>query len=313
MLNKQITNNILMIRPTNFRMNEQTAVNNFYQQTANQQTSKEIQANALREFDLLVDKLQAKGCNVLVIDDKLNSNSPDSIFPNNWISFHDTGDVVLYPMYAENRRTERREDVLDMLEERGFQIENVMDYTAAENEKVFLEGTGSMVLDRVHKNAYCALSSRSDEELFIEFCEDFDYNPVLFNAYQTVNGKREKIYHTNVMMSIGEKFAIICLDAIDNPKERKLVINHLKQSGKELIAIAENQVACFAGNILEIRGKENKTIIALSETAFKSLTVHQKNQLEKYSELVHSDIATIEKFGGGSVRCMLAEIFLPKS
>lgn len=313
MLNKQITNNILMIRPTNFRMNEQTAVNNFYQQTANQQTSKEIQANALREFDLLVDKLQAKGCNVLVIDDKLNSDSPDSIFPNNWISFHDSGDVVLYPMFAENRRTERREDVLDMLEERGFQIENVMDYTAAENEKVFLEGTGSMVLDRVHKNAYCALSSRSDEELFIEFCEDFDYNPVLFNAYQTVNGKREKIYHTNVMMSIGEKFAIICIDAIDNPKERKLVINHLKQSGKELITITENQATCFAGNILEIRGKENKTIIALSETAFKSLTVHQKIQLEKYSELVHSDIATIEKFGGGSVRCMLAEIFLPKS
>jgi len=301
-----------MIRPTNFRMNDQTAVNNFYQQTSNVATAAEMQAKALQEFNKLVEKLKNCGCNVIVIDDLPASTSPDSIFPNNWISFHQEGDVVMYPMFAENRRTERREEVLDVLEDAGFVIENIMDYTDAELEKVFLEGTGSMVLDRVNKNAYCALSQRSDEELFIEFCEDFDYNPVVFTAYQTVNGKREKIYHTNVMMSVGEKFAVICIDAIDDTQERRNVLNQLRQSGKEIILITEQQVNCFAGNMLEIKGKDNESIIVLSETAYNALTALQKNQLQKFASLVYSDINTIEKYGGGSVRCMMAEVFLPK-
>ncbi|MBS3992724.1 MAG: amidinotransferase [Bacteroidetes bacterium] len=309
---KQTTNHILMIRPTNFRMNDQTAVNNFYQQTSNVATAAEMQAKALQEFNKLVEKLKNCGCNVIVIDDLPASTSPDSIFPNNWISFHQEGDVVMYPMFAENRRTERREEVLDVLEDAGFVIENIMDYTDAELEKVFLEGTGSMVLDRVNKNAYCALSQRSDEELFIEFCEDFDYNPVVFTAYQTVNGKREKIYHTNVMMSVGEKFAVICIDAIDDTQERRNVLNQLRQSGKEIILITEQQVNCFAGNMLEIKGKDNESIIVLSETAYNALTALQKNQLQKFASLVYSDINTIEKYGGGSVRCMMAEVFLPK-
>lgn len=309
---EQSSNHILMIRPANFRMNEQTAINNFYQRSTPLKSAKEIQANALKEFNQLLEKLQSIGCLVIVIDDKVDIIAPDAVFPNNWISFHQNGEVVLYPMFAENRRVERREEVLDILEEKGFQIESVMDYTAAESEEVFLEGTGSMVLDRIHKNAYCALSPRSDEELFIEFCEDFDYNPVLFNAYQTVNGNREKIYHTNVMMSVGTKFAVICLESIKDSKERKNVVNHLKQSGKEIIAITEEQVNCFAGNLLEVKGYGNQSYIVLSETAFNALTPIQKSKLETYASLVSCNISTIETYGGGSVRCMMAELFLPK-
>lgn len=298
-----------MVRPVRFRMNEETAVNNYFQEEINLK-NEEINRKAQQEFDKFVEKLQEVGVNVVVIDDIYEQNTPDSIFPNNWISFHQSGNVALYPMFAENRRRERREDVLDLLEEKGFVIENVYDYTEAENDDIFLEGTGSMILDRTNEVAYCALSPRADEELFIEFCEDFEYTPVIFKAYQTVEGKRELIYHTNVMMALGETFAIICLDTIDDNAERKAVTESLKRTGKEIITISEEQMHHFAGNMLQVQGK-NETYLVMSEAAYKSLTQKQITNIEKHCKILFSDLETIETCGGGSARCMMAEVFLP--
>lgn len=307
----QITNTILMIRPVNFRMNEQTAINNYFMEdiAIENQT---INAKAQVEFDTFVQVLSSKGVDVIVINDKKEPDTPDSIFPNNWISFHSNGTVGLYPMFAENRRNERREDILEILEQKGFVIENVMDYTSAEADGIFLEGTGSILLDRVNSKAYCALSDRADEELFIEFCEDFDCMPVIFIAKQTVDGERLPIYHTNVMMALGENFAIICLDSIDDKKERQHVIDHLKQNDKEIITITEAQMHKFAGNMLEVLGADDKRYLAMSSAAYHSLTPEQIQTMEGYCEIIHSSLETIETCGGGSARCMMAEVFLPK-
>lgn len=309
---KQVSNSVLMIRPVAFRMNEQTIENNHFQKELKGMLPSAINAKAQQEFDALVSQLQEVGVEVVVVDDTPETDTPDSIFPNNWISFHDNGDVVLYPMFAENRRNERREDVLDILEEKDFVIENVVDFTSAEEEGIFLEGTGSVVLDRVNLIAYCALSSRANEELFIEFCEDFDYAPVIFEASHTVDGKQQLVYHTNVMMSVGEHFAIICADMIDDKKERKMVLDNLRASGKELVLINEKQVEHFAGNVLELSGANDKRYIVMSTTAFESLSAAQKVQLEKYGTILSANLQTIESCGGGSARCMMAEIFLPR-
>jgi hypothetical protein len=301
-----------MIRPVAFRMNEQTAVNNYYQKVLDNLLPATVNAKAQQEFDAFVTKLQAVGVDVTVVDDTLNPDTPDSIFPNNWISFHQNGDVVLYPMFAENRRSERREDILDMLEDKGFQIENIVDYTSAEDDGFFLEGTGSLLLDRANGNAYCALSPRADEELFIEFCEDFDMAPVIFNAYQTINNERKLIYHTNVMMCLGTTFAVICADCIDDKQERKFVLEQLKKSGKEVILISEAQVNNFAGNMLEVLGHANQKYLVMSASAHGSLTADQIKKLEKHATILSSSLDTIEACGGGSARCMMAEIFLPK-
>ena len=310
---KQTTNSILMIRPVAFRMNEQTAVNNYYQKVLDYLLPATVNAKAQQEFDAFVEKLLAVGVNVIVVDDTLNPDTPDSIFPNNWISFHENADVVLYPMFAENRRKERREEVLDLLEEQDFEIENIVDYTDAEEDGYYLEGTGSIVLDRTNAKAYCALSPRADEELFIEFCEDFDMHPVIFEAFQTVDGERKLIYHTNVMMCIGETFAVICSECIDDKKERKMVLDFLKADGKEIILITEKQVNNFAGNMLEVRGSNDKKYLVMSDSAHQSLTAKQIEQLEKHAQIISSSLDTIEACGGGSARCMMAEIFLPKS
>lgn len=308
----QITNTILMIRPVNFRMNEQTAVNNYFQEDLDIQNS-EINKKAQREFDVFVNKLRAVGVNVIVEDDILENDTPDSIFPNNWVSFHENGDVALYPMFAENRRNERREELFSRLEDEGFEINDIMDYTSAEEDDIFLEGTGSILMDRVNKKAYCALSARADEELFIEFCEDFDYFPVIFTAYQTVDDQRLPIYHTNVMMCLAETFAVICLDSIDDKKERKNVVNHLKEDGKEVIAITESQMHQFAGNMLQVRGTDDKRYLVMSKAAHDSLTSSQISKLTAHCDILYSDLETIETCGGGSARCMMAEVFLPKA
>lgn len=308
---QQTTNTILMIRPISFRMNEQTAVNNYFQEDLDLKNA-EINAKAQQEFDTFVAKLRAVGVNVIVEEDDKKNDTPDSIFPNNWISFHENGNVALYPMFAENRRKERREEVLERLEEEGFLIENVYDYTSAEEDNVFLEGTGSLLLDRVNGKAYCALSPRADEELFIEFCEDFDYFPVVFVANQTVNGERLPIYHTNVMMCLGETFAVICSDSIDDKQERKNVLTHLRQDGKEIITITEAQMHQFAGNMLQVQGNDNKRYLVMSKAAHESLTPSQISQIEKHCTILSSDLETIETCGGGSARCMMAEVFLPK-
>eukprot|EP01137_Pigoraptor_chileana_P002395 Opistho-2@41180 len=309
---KQTTNSILMIRPVAFRMNEQTAINNYYQKVLDGLSPETVNAKAQQEFDVFVAKLRKAGVNVTVVEDTPEPNTPDSIFPNNWISFHESGDVVLYPMFAENRRAERREDILDVLEDDGFVIKEIMDYTLAEEDGVFLEGTGSLLLDRENAKAYCALSPRAEEELMIEFCEDFEFTPVIFEAFQTVNGERKLIYHTNVMMCLGDTFSVICADCIDDKKERKMVLDSLRGDDKDIILITEDQVNNFAGNMLEVKGKNDERFLVMSESAYKSLTKKQIAQLEAHVEIIHSSLDTIEACGGGSARCMMAEIFLPK-
>jgi hypothetical protein len=308
----QTTNSILMIRPVAFRMNEQTAVNNYYQKVLDGLSPETVNAKAQDEFDVFVEKLRMVGVDVTVVDDTLEPSTPDSIFPNNWISFHENGDVALYPMFAENRRLERREEILDLLEDKGFEIQNIVDYTSAEEDGFYLEGTGSILLDRENGKAYCALSPRADEELFIEFCEDFEFTPVIFEAFQTVDNERKLIYHTNVMMCIGDTFAVICADCIDDKKERKMVLDSLKGDEKEVILITEDQVNNFAGNMLEVIGADERRYLVMSASAHKSLTKKQIAQLEEHVTILSSSLDTIEACGGGSARCMMAEIFLPR-
>ena len=307
----QITNTILMIRPVAFRMNEETAVNNYFQEDL-QLRNAEINAKAQEEFDNFVEKLRKVGVNVIVENDDLKMDTPDSIFPNNWVSFHKDGTVGLYPMFAENRRRERREEVMTRLEEEGFLIDGYMDYTSAEDEGYFLEGTGSLLLDRVNNKAYCAISPRADEELVIEFCEDFEYDPVIFTANQNAKNQRLPIYHTNVMMALAETFAVICLDTIDDKHEKKNVIKHLKETKKEIITITEEQMHQFAGNMLQVKGADANYMV-MSEAARSSLKSDQVKAIQKHCKILSSDLTTIETCGGGSARCMMAEVFLPKA
>ncbi|TRO65655.1 citrulline utilization hydrolase CtlX [Christiangramia sabulilitoris] len=307
---RQITDTILMVRPVGFRMNEQTAVNNYFQQKMDSDNINEI---ATQEFDIFVGKLRSVGVNVIVVDDVPEDDTPDSIFPNNWVSFHENGQVALFPMFAENRRKERRLQYFSDLEDAGYKITDIVDYTIAEEDDIFLEGTGSLILDRQNEKAYCAISPRADEDLLIEFCEDFEFTPVIFNAYQSVEGKRLPIYHTNVIMCIAEDFAVICLDTIDDKKERKNVLKHLKMDGKEIISISEKQMHEFAGNMLQVQGEGGKKYLVMSARAHRSLTEDQLDRIEKHCEILSSEINAIETCGGGSARCMMAEVFLPKA
>ena len=309
----QITNTVLMIRPVQFRMNEQTAVNNFYQKSLGNTLPETVNTKAAKEFDSMVKKLKKAGINVIVVDDTKDFDTPDSIFPNNWISFHENGTIGLYPMFAENRRLERKDSILEAVETEGFKIETVVDYTEAEADGFYLEGTGSILLDRVNSKAYCAISARADEELFIEFCEDFEYTPVVFSAYQTVNDKRELIYHTNVMMCLGNTFAVVCLASIDDKKERKNLLKHLHEDGKKVIEISEDQVNNFAGNMLQLKGTDDASYLVMSQSAFDSLRPAQVQLLEAHATIISSSLETIETCGGGSARCMMAEVFLPKT
>lgn len=308
---RQITDQLLMIRPASFRMNEETAVNNFFQKST-EELHATTNKKAQDEFDAFVEKLTEAGIVVHVVEDDPSLNTPDALFPNNWVSFHENGNIALYPMFAKNRRRERREEVFLALEQKGFEFNQIVDYTQAEDEKVYLEGTGSLILDRIHRKAYCALSPRANEELLIEFCEDFEFMPVIFTANQDVNGKRLPIYHTNVMMCVGEDFAVICTASIDDKKERKNVLNHLKDDGKEIIEITETQMQNFAGNMLQVKSaSSNETYLIMSQSAKNVLTASQINQIEKYTKILSADLSCIEINGGGSARCMMAEIYCP--
>lgn len=306
----QTTNSILMIRPAGFRSNEQTAVNNFFMGSLAMGDT-EVDLRAQAEFDGFADLLRSKGITVLVFQDLPENDTPDAVFPNNWISFHDDGTVVLYPMFAENRRLERRLELLDDLEGQGFVIHNILDYTSAETDGLFLEGTGSLVLDRRAKLAYCALSPRADESLLIEFCEDMGYFPVPFTANQTVEGQRKAIYHTNVMMGIAEDFALVCLQCIDDRKERRLVASRLRETGHRILEISETQLHEFAGNVLQVQSRDGKPYLVMSSRAYRSLTSPQLAGILEHCDILHSPLDTIETLGGGSARCMMAEIFLP--
>lgn len=305
MTNSQSTSHILMIRPVNFGYNEETAESNAFQnKDKNQQL---VQDKALAEFNGFVAILRANGVDVTVVDDNPQPYTPDSIFPNNWVSFHDDGNIFLYPMQAENRRLERREDIIADLED-NFKVHHIVDLSRYEEENKFLEGTGSMVLDRVNKIAYACLSPRTDKDVLDVFCEQSRYTLVCFDAADE-HGKA--IYHTNVLMCVGSKFAVICLDSIPNPHEKVVVTESLRSTGKEIIDISFAQMNQFAGNMLEVKSQLNETLIIMSESAFKSLKSGQIAVLENYGKLVYADIHTIENNGGGSARCMMAEVHLP--
>ena len=304
----QTTDTVLMIEPAAFGFNAETAQNNYFQINSE---NAETQTKALQEFNNFVEKLRSKGINVITVIDTLEPHTPDSIFPNNWISMHQDGTVVLYPMCAVNRRWERRNDILEILK-RNFSVKEIIDFSAPENDGKFLEGTGSMIFDHDNKIAYGSVSLRLDEKLFREFCEKFGFEPVVFHSYQTANNERLPIYHTNVMMCVADQFVVICLDCIDDETERIKVVNAIVNSGKEIIEISENQMQQFAGNMLQVHNAEGKKFLVMSQSAYQSLTPEQISNIEKYSEIIYSDLETIETNGGGSARCMLAEVFLEK-
>ncbi|MDQ0965607.1 hypothetical protein QFZ20_001010 [Flavobacterium sp. W4I14] len=300
----QTTNHILMIRPVDFKFNEQTAGNNKFQIAS---TESDVQVQALKEFDDFVTLLRKNQIDVTVVDDTLEPETPDSIFPNNWVSFHEDGSVYLYPMFSENRRLERRDDIMKILEKK-FSIRIVIDISFFEFEQVYLEGTGSLVLDRINKIAYACLSVRTDQIVLDTFCANSGYSAIVFQA---VDGSNYPIYHTNVMMCIGDRFAVICLDSIRDPEEKLNVTTSLKGAGKEIIEISLEQMNKFAGNMLQVSNADDESLLVMSEQAFLSLTAEQVAALEQYSRIIYAPLYTIEKNGGGSARCMLAEVHLP--
>ena len=301
----QTTSHILMIRPVNFGFNPETAVNNAFQVAGNGENT---QDNAFREFNDFVALLKAKGVEVIVIDDTPLPHTPDSIFPNNWVSFHDNGTVCLYPMYAKNRRLERKPEVLEKISHR-FNISRTIDLSYFEGSNLYLEGTGSMVLDRDKKIAYACISPRTNKKLLDIFAAQMDYKPVTFEA-EDQNGRA--IYHTNVMMCVADQYVVICLDAVIKKDEKSSLISAIKNSEKEIIEISLNQMNHFAGNMLQVQNREGKKILVMSSQAYESLNEKQIKKLNAFNPIIHSRLNTIETNGGGSARCMMAEIHLPE-
>jgi hypothetical protein len=299
----QNTNHILMIRPVRFSFNEQTAESNAFQHAT--EKADDTQHKALDEFTHMVEILDENGVSVYVVDDTLEPHKPDSIFPNNWISFHENGTVGLYPMQAENRRLERRADILELLTTH-FTIDDIIDLTQAEKENKFLEGTGSMVLDRENKICYACLSPRTNEKLVDEFCKQFSYKKIIFTARDTSS---MLIYHTNVVMCVGEKFMVICMESIHDLDEKNAIKNSTQ---KEIIEISLEQLHHFAGNMLEVKNKDGEHLLVMSDQAYSSLLPEQIFKLGKYARIIPIPLYTIEANGGGSARCMMAEIFLPE-
>ncbi|PLK45100.1 citrulline utilization hydrolase CtlX [Emticicia sp. TH156] len=306
----QATSNILMIRPVNFAFNLQTAESNAFQDTDAQALDLALtQENALKEFDAMVSRLRAIGVNVIVYEDTPTPYTPDSIFPNNWVSFHHSGKVCLYPMQAENRRLERRTDIIDDLSAK-YHVETIIDLTNFEQEGKFLEGTGSLVLDRMHRIAYACISPRTNEEVLAAWEKQMNgYKIVKFGA---VDANDKEIYHTNVMMCIGDSFAVICLQAIKDLDERLMVKESLESTGKNVIEITLEQMNAFAGNMLFVLNQKEHRFLVMSTKACESLTQAQKYQLSEYADILDFDLNIIETCGGGSARCMMAEVHLPE-
>lgn len=305
----QTTNTVLMIEPIAFGFNEQTADNNYFQvKSENEDTQKK----ALAEFNNFVNQLRSKGIDVIVVKDTINPHTPDSIFPNNWVSLGADGNVVLYPMFAPNRRDERRMDVIDEVKKQGFEVKDIVDLSSSEKENIFLEGTGSMIFDHDNKIAYGSVSIRLNEALFRDYCVQIGYQPIVFHSYQNAGDERLPIYHTNVMMALGDRFVVICLDAIDDLSERKTIVDSFQKTNKEIIEISEAQMHHFAGNMLQLHNNNGEKFLIMSQSAFDSLDENQIQRIENYNDIISVDLTTIETNGGGSARCMLAEVFLPK-
>lgn len=300
----QTTSHILMIRPSHFEYNAETAVNNSFQINSGDQT---VPQKALQEFDLFVDVLGNYGIDVTVVQDTAVPYTPDSIFPNNWISFHSDGTICLYPMFAENRRKERKLTVLNTIAAK-FELSSTVDFTEQEERERYLEGTGSMVLDRENKVAYACISVRTDENVLQQFCDEMGYTPIVFEALD-IEGF--PIYHTNVMMCVADRYVVVCLDSISNEIEKQELVAALLATNKVIIPISLDQMNHFAGNMLQVENSMGTKYLVMSSQAFHSLSIDQTNKLISFNEIIHSDISTIESNGGGSARCMMAEVFLP--
>lgn len=304
---QQITDTIMMVRPASFGYNEETAKNNAFQSTT-ELSADELQAKAAAEFDAMVAKLRSKGVRIEVIQDTDEPKKPDAIFPNNWISFHEDGTVITYPMYAENRRIERREEVVEQLSE-SYKVDRRYTFDYYEEENKFLEGTGSMLFDRANNIVYACLSERTDAMVLEKYAVLMGSQKV---AFRSVDRNGQDIYHTNVMMALGEDFVVVCLESIQNPAEREELVATLERTGKEIVDINYDQVEAYAGNMLQVKSEDGTRYLCMSQQAYDSLTAEQVATLEKYTQLLPIDIETIETIGGGSVRCMMAEVFLPK-
>jgi len=308
-MRQQTTSYILMVRPAHFAFNEETATTNAFQSRDNTLTSNEIQERALKEFDAMVDQLRAAGVQVIVAYDSPKPTKPDAVFPNNWITFHQEGFIVTYPMFAPNRRLERNDAILDRVFELEFRSDKRICLEVHEAEDRFLEGTGSIIFDHQNRLAYACLSPRTDEGLLEELCQSLDYQKVAFHSTDPYG---QDIYHTNVMMALGETFVVICLSTIRDRVEREMVEAHFEKTGKEIIEISLAQMNSFAGNMLQVRNRDGQTILVMSSHAYQSLSGVQICRLEHHTPILHAPIHTIETYGGGSARCMMAEVFLPK-
>jgi hypothetical protein len=297
----QNTSRILMIRPLHFAFNSETAVNNSFQVKSN---TENLIAEAVREFDAFVNALRKEGIDVTVVEDSPKPHTPDAIFPNNWISFHEDGVYCLYPMFAPNRRKERKTEVIELIR-RKFKYHQLIDFTSYESENRFLEGTGSMVLDRDQRIAYACLSPRTDSGILEDFCKKLHYRPVVFHATDHSGGA---IYHTNVMMCVADRFVVICLDSIQDPAEKSRLTEAILTSGKEIIPISTDQMNQFAGNMLQLENKSREKILVMSSAAWETLHSDQKEKLAVYNRILYASLQNIEANGGGSARCMIAEI-----
>ena len=304
----QCTDTILMVRPANFGFNEETAANNAFQDNHTELTKHEISDLAIREFDGMVDGLRAEGVKVVVIQDTSEPLKTDAVFPNNWMSTHEDGSCLWYPMFSPNRRKERRDDIMSSLSEE-YELQTDKELLKYEEKGQFLEGTGSMILDRENKIVYACFSERTDQEVLESFGKKRGYKIVGFDA---VDEEGLPYYHTNVIMTLGQKVAIICTEGIVDEAQKAMVLDHLEKTGKTVVAITREQVLAFAGNMLEVIGNDGPSLMVMSTSAYNSLTDDQLNIIKNHNKIVHLPIGTIEKFGGGSARCMMAEIFLPK-
>ena len=307
-----LTNHILMIRPSKFGYNKETALNNTYQNIDDTQSDIDISLRAKNEFDNFVNTLKRHNVNVLVFNDTLDTCTPDSLFPNNWISTHASGVICLYPMFAQNRRLERRDDIVKYLID-NFQVKNVVDELVIyEDKERFLEGTGSMVLDRYNNIAYAAISNRTNEMVFNLWCSKFNYDPVSFHTQISLNGQVTPVYHTNVLMSICSNMVFICFDVCPYEDDKEKLLNYFNKTNKEVIEISIEQKKCFLGNVIEIKNNQDETYLVMSTKAFSTLNDSQIQIIHKYSKIIHSPLDTIEYFGGGGARCMIAELYLKK-
>lgn len=308
-MRRQTTSHILMVRPAHFAFNEETAASNAFQSRDGRLTPQQIRQQAMEEFDAFVEQLRAAGVQVIVAKDSATPVKPDAVFPNNWVTFHQEGFVVTYPMFAPTRRRERRRQIIDQVLQEGFRSDRRLNFEFNEKRNLFLEGTGSIIFDHYHRLAYACLSPRTDPQLLEDLCQEIDYQKVVFHATDAQN---QDIYHTNVMMALGETFVVICLESVLDPAERRMLEQKFEATHKEIVAISLAQMNAFAGNMLQVRNTAGQTLLVMSTTAYRALNPQQIATLKRHTQLLHSPINTIETYGGGSARCMMAEVFLPE-